>query len=92
MFSVSVVYPFLYLTTNEGDLSKLSNSPPPNISKMNVISYDQAAFIVLENLNRNAQPSDLIDQENVIFIGTKVQDDRFYRLGRCQDLRIIVTF
>ena len=76
-----MVYPFLFLTTNESDLSVLSRSPPATISKMNVTSYDQAAFIVIDNLNRKAQLSEVIDQDSVIFIGTKVQDDRFFRLG-----------
>ena len=76
---ISVVYPYLFLTTNENDLSKITSAPPPTVSKMNVLSYDQAAFIVIENLNRRVQIAEIIDHDNVIFIGTKVQDEKFFR-------------
>ena len=38
--------------------------------------------MVIENLNKRAQLSDIIDHDNVIFIGTKIQDDKFFRIGK----------
>ena len=79
---ISVVYPYLFMTTQEHELSKLTNSPPLTLTRLNVISYDHAAYMVIENLNKRAQLSDIIDHDNVIFIGTKIQDDKFFRIGK----------
>ena len=70
------------MTTQEHELSKLTNSPPLTLTRLNVISYDHAAYMVIENLNKRAQLSDIIDHDNVIFIGTKIQDDKFFRIGK----------
>ena len=74
------------MTTQEHELSKLTNSPPLTLTRLNVISYDHAAYMVIENLNKRAQLSDIIDHDNVIFIGTKVQDDKFFRIGKVESI------
>ena len=74
------------MTTQEHELSKLTNSPPLTLTRLNVISYDHAAYMVIENLNKRAQLSDIIDHDNVIFIGTKIQDDKFFRIGKVEPI------
>ena len=83
----SVIYPILHMTVDQDDVPKIKSYPPAVISKLNVIRLEQAAFIVIENLDQTTRCDDILKPEHYVFVGTKINDEKLFHLGKAYTCR-----
>lgn len=74
-YNIAVVYPFLHIATNKTDMARMKLIPPPDVTRMNVMKFEQGIYKVLESSEGKEKLDRFLKNAHYIFLGTKVNSD-----------------